>query len=472
MNVIVICMDTLRADVVEHTWEDDVSTPNLDRLRESSVVFTNCYGEAEPTIPMRKGCFTGRRGFPWNVHIDDTGSFPNLYGWHAIPPEQPTLAETAVAAGVCTGLVTDVWHYFKATMNYIRGFAGYTYIRGQEADTTRTGPISAVLPLLKRHLPDELATPTKAPGMVKYLLNVLDRRGEEDYFAAQVFRTAAQWLRDNMENQPFLLWVDSFTPHECWDPPTYYADRYFKKPGVRDYIYPQHVQGRKPFTEDEIRRTKALYYGYVTFADRWIGHFLQTLEDVGLAQNTAILFTSDHGTELYDKGRFGKSARALHAYNTRLNCWLHVPGGPTGSCEALVQNHDFFPTILNWLGVPHEPVDGTDLWPIATGKAGPPRDCVITGWMEWASVRTTEWNLIVNTTAADPQPRLYQVQEDPKEERNLAEKHPDQVKRLLRHLEALLGGPLPARYVHQPKQQGAMVFNRWVQQWHESNLAR
>ncbi|MDH7571177.1 MAG: sulfatase-like hydrolase/transferase, partial [Armatimonadota bacterium] len=249
MNIVVICMDTLRADITEHAWEDDVAIPHLDRLRETSVVFEQCYGEAEPTIPMRKGCFTGMRGFPWRIHIDDTGSFPNIPGWHAIPPEQTTLAEAAVAAGVCTGLVTDVWHYFKPTMNYVRGFAGYAYIRGQEGDTTRTGPVAAVLPQLARHLPADLATPEKTPGMVKYLLNVLDRKGEEDYFAAQVFRTASQWLRDNAANQPFLLWVDSFTPHECWDPPVYYADRYFSKPGLRDYIYPQFVQRTHPFTE-------------------------------------------------------------------------------------------------------------------------------------------------------------------------------------------------------------------------------
>ena len=93
MNTIVICCDTLRADVVDHTWEDHVDTPHLDQLRENSTVFNNAWGEGEPTIPMRRGFFTGMRSYPWRFHIDDRGSVPNIYGWHAIPTAQTTLAE-------------------------------------------------------------------------------------------------------------------------------------------------------------------------------------------------------------------------------------------------------------------------------------------------------------------------------------------------------------------------------------------
>jgi len=456
VNVIVICCDTLRADVVDHTWDDYVHTPNLDALRHSCTVFDSAWGEGEPTIPMRRGFFTGRRSFPWRYHLDDRGSYPNLLGWHAIPTEQTTTAEHCVAHGVATGLVADVYHMFKPTMNFTRGFMSWDFIRGQENDALRNGPLSRID--LRRHMPADLATPEKAPGMAQYLLNVLDRQSEEDYFAPRVFRSASRWLQDNRDNAPFFLWIDSFTPHEHWDPPLHFADRYYQDESVCDFIYPQMAQNHRPFTDTEIRRTKALYYGYVTFVDKWIGYFLNTVDDLKLWDETLILFVSDHGTELMDKTQFGKSAQAMHPFNFRLNFWAR---------HEMVQNIDLLPTALEALGIAHEPVDGRSVLPLLRGGA-PIRDHVITGWGPWASVRDGEWNLIVNTTAEDPQARLYRHVDDPDETRDVASDHAAVVGDMRGKLEALLGDTLPTTFVHQPTSQHNATFRQWV----ESNLAR
>ncbi|MBM3216479.1 hypothetical protein FJZ36_16395 [Candidatus Poribacteria bacterium] len=462
MNVIVICCDTLRADVVDHTWEDHVDTPNLDRLREQSAVFTSAWGEGEPTIPMRRGFFTGMRSYPWRFDISDRGSVPNLFGWHSIPPEQTTCAEYLVPRGVMTGLVADVYHMFKPTMNFTRGFLSYDYVRGQESDAVRTGPLSAIN--MRRHLPDDLATPRQRPGMAQYLLNVLDRKSEEDYFAPRVFRSAARWIDDNAGNQPFFLWVDSFSPHEHWDPPVHFADRYFRKEGVRDFIYPQLVQNHRKLTDDEVLRTKALYYGYVTFVDKWIGHLLNKLDDRGLWDSTAILFVSDHGTQLMDKGMFGKSPEMMHPFNFRLNFWLHHPDKSLHGEEiaAFVQNTDVTPTILSLLGVEHEPMDGFDVLPILRGEIASVRDEVITGWGPIAAVRTETWNLIVHTTNEDPAPRLYHLPTDPTESENVAASHPDVVRDLRARLEALIGAPLPVTYAHQPTSKHSVGVGQWL----------
>ena len=468
MNVIVICCDTLRADVVNHTWEDAVRTPNLDELRRNSTVFNNAWGEGEPTIPMRRGFFTGRRSYPWRYHLDTRGSFPNIHGWHAIPTEQTTIAEHCIANGVATGLVTDVYHMFKPTMNFTRGFMSYDFIRGQEADMVRGGPLSKIN--LRRHLPDELATTEKTPGMAQYLLNVMGRRSEEDYFAPRVFRSASRWVQDNYENRPFFLWIDSFTPHEHWDPPTYFADAYYQDDGVRDFIYPQMVQRRHPFSEAETKRTRALYYGYVSFVDKWIGHFLNTLSDLDLWDETTVLFVSDHGTELMDKTQFGKSPRAMHPFNFQLNYWVRSPDKATQgrTNDRYVQNTDVLPTVLDALGVEHEPVDGRSVLPLMQGAGEPIRDYAITGWGPWASVRTPEWNLILHTTDADAQPRLFAPSKDPLESVNVAAENPGVVKDLQGRLEALLGGELPATYKHKPTNE----YNAGFMQWAQSNLDR
>jgi arylsulfatase A-like enzyme len=462
MNVIVIVCDTLRADVVEHTWEDTVYTPNLDALRASSAVFANAWGEGEPTIPMRRGFFTGIRSYPWRYQVDDRGSVPNLFGWHAIPTEHTSLPEYLVPRGVMTGLVSDVYHMFKPTMNFTRGFLSWDFIRGQESDALRTGPLSRLD--MRRHLPDDLATPEKRPGMAQYLLNVLDRRSEEDYFAPRVFRSASRWLLDNADNRPFFLWVDSFTPHEHWDPPTHFADRYYKDDELRDFIYPQLVQNHRPLTEEEVRRTKALYYGYVTFVDKWAGHFLDVVDDLALWDDTAVFFVSDHGTQLMDKGKFGKSPEAMHPFNFRLNFWLRHPDRSLGgrTLDAFVQNTDVVPTALGLLGVQHDPLDGFDLMPLLRGQREGFRDEVITAWGPIACVRNRDWSLVRHTTDANAEPRLYHLTTDSSESRNVASDHPNVVAELTATLEALLGSELPVTYTHKPTGRHYVGVGQWL----------
>ena len=65
----------------------------------------------------------------------------------------------------------------------------------------------------------------------------------------------------------------------------------------------------------EIERTKALYCGYVTLVDHWTGHLLETIDAPGLRDDTAVVFVSDHGKQLMDRGRFGKGANELFAFN-------------------------------------------------------------------------------------------------------------------------------------------------------------
>lgn len=473
LNVIVICNDTLRADVVDHTWEDKVDLPNVDRLRADSVNFTRAFGEGLPTIPMRRGFYTGRRSYPWKEHHDTRGSWPNIHGWHKIPHEHTTLAETLSSNGVLTGLVADLYHMFKPTMNFTRGYAAHDFIRGQETDRVRSGPIDKID--LKPHLHPKEDSLKRHSGLMQYLLNIQDRVSEEDYFAAKVFRSAARWVDDNARQKPFMLWVDSFTPHEFFDPPKAFADAYFKKAGIVDYTYPQFFQKRFPFNEDEVKRTKALYYGYCTFMDKWIGHLLKKLDEHKLWDDTAVIFTSDHGTELQDRDRFGKGGDRLYAYNTRLNLSIRLPDrafhGKT--VDAFAQNIDLAPTICKLMGVEREePFDGFDLMPVIEGQKKQVRDHVIGGWAQYAYVRDDAHSYVVDTFDPKEKTELFDLKADPHEKENVANAKPGVVKAMRGKLEALLGAPLPATYSHQPEKQNAPGLANFVERWEGSNLGR
>ncbi len=441
LNLVVVCFDTLRRDAVAG---DLCRTPTLDHFAERAVVYTNAWAEGLPTIPFRRAVHTGMRSYPWRHHLGDRGSFPNLLGWHAIPEYQTTLAEHLYRRGYATGLVSDVWHLFKASMNFVRGFVSWDFIRGQEGDAHT---------LSREAFEDPSPHAGRRIGPAPYLYQTRDRQADEDYFVAQVFDRAADWVEGMQRAGPYFLWVDSFTPHEFWDPPARFADLYCPGEGRGDHIVPQSLNrapGRPEPDPRDIARTRALYQGYVTFADERLGRFLDRLKRCGALADSVVVILSDHGTELWDQGQFGKSGARLHAYNTQIN-WLvrHPDLDRRVEVPAWVQNQDVVPTLLDLVGGPHPSVDGGVVWPFASHPA-PPRDHVVIGWETHASVREERWNLLMDATEPTAPPRLYDLAADPREEHNVISEHPEVVIRLRSRLEAVLGEPLPARFGHRP----------------------
>jgi arylsulfatase A-like enzyme len=443
-NLVVVCLDTFRYDLLNHQASWPVELPHLDQLRSESLQFTQAYGEGEPTIPTRRAFFTGERSFPWRYIFDTKGMWPTGCGWHKIPPEQPTIAEILLSHKYQTGLISDNYHFFKPTCNFTRGFLQYEFLRGYESDNYRGGIIR----------PEELAPyvrnpdPAKNASLVQYLLNVRGRQREEDWHTAQTFTRAASWLRDHQqqEAQPFFLWVDSFGPHEPWDPPLQYLRPYCSDPEYKgiEFIYPIALKA-KDLSEPEQRRVRELYLAYLTFVDKWVGHFLGALAETGLDKRTIVMLINDHGTELLDHGQFSKADSRLYAHNTRLFWLVRYPGRQPGECHAFVQNHDLFPTALALLGIPHDPVAGANAWQWVEHPNAPHREYVITGWGSYASVRDPRWNYMVNFEKPEQNERLFDLRADPGEHVNVVEDYPAERQYLRQLLEEFLGQKLPAQ---------------------------
>jgi len=451
MNVIVICLDTFRADLVGKGGAlSAVATPALDQLATQSVVFERAFGEAQPTLQARRSFFTGMRCFPWRFNVDRRGHWHHAAGWHKIPPEHDTIAEILCSRGYYTGLVTDTHHMFKPTMNFTRGFCSWDFIRGQVDDHWRGGTPAMVADLMKRHVRQPIDWPRHVT-LLQYLLNNRHRRTDEDYLPARVMDTAAQWLDENHECRPFFLWVDGFDPHEPWDPPKAYADRYMPGYDGIDFIWPGIAWERGEPSNAEKERIKALYCGEAAFVDHCIARLLDTIDALRLWDDTVVIFTADHGTQIFDNGDVGKSPRDLRAYNTRIPLFIRHPGGPRGAvARGFVQAHDLMPTSLGFLGIPVQ-ADGVDIWPMVAKGAPPVRDHAVIGWSDWAngrargyaSIRDDEWNYIIGTGFEDKQPRLYHLTEDPEEKVNVVDRFPNVVARQRRRVEAVMKQPLP-----------------------------
>ena len=88
MNLVVICLDTFRADMIHHVGVDFIKTPNMDALAKESIIFEKAYAEGLPTIQFRRAALTGIRSFPWRYYDDTRGLFGKGMGWHKIPAGQ------------------------------------------------------------------------------------------------------------------------------------------------------------------------------------------------------------------------------------------------------------------------------------------------------------------------------------------------------------------------------------------------
>ena len=350
-----------------------------------------------------------------------------------------------------TGLVADTYHMFKPTMNYTRGFVTYDFIRGQESDNWRFGAREAVEDLLRPHVREPINW-DRHVGLMQYMFNQKFRQREEDYSCARVFRRAADWLSENAHNAPFFLWVDSFDPHEPWDPPREYADRYMPDWDGKDFITPGAGNEGDGLSDAERERIEALYFGEVTLVDRWVGHLLDRVNDLGLKSDTIVMLMSDHGTQVLDHGQFGKGADRLHPYNTRLN-WMVRHPGVCKRVSGFVQAHDLLPTVLGLLDIPCQAVDGTDVWPLVTGEADAVRDHVVIGWAAFstgpatgrASVRDDQWNYTVSLDDVKNE-ELFDLTADPDENNNVASDYPDVVALQRSRIQAVIHQPLPATF--------------------------
>jgi len=467
VNVVAIVLDTFRNDIVGPGKKlSHCRTPNLDDFYDRAVAFEGAYGEGQPTLQMRRAFFTGRRTFPWVHNFDRRGHWHHQPGWHEIPPHQDTLAEILTRRGYYTGLVADVYHMFKPTMNYSRGFATLDFIRGQESDNWKPCRPELIEEQMRRHVREPIGWKRHAT-LVQYLSNMVGRESEDDYLCARVATSACEWLDAAHRNDPFLLWVEMFDPHEPWDPPTKYADEYC--PGYEgiDAIMPGAIhEGGEP-TEEEIERTRALYLGEVTFVDKQVGRIFEKLDGLGLWDDTIVLVLSDHGTAIMDHGSFGKGGGNMRTYNTGFLWYMRHPDGPEGAVvDAYVQSHDVMPTLLTALDVPHR-CEGIDIWPLATGEAEVLRPFIVNGWAGaatgnaagWASVMDEAWLYSCPVGRDDPEPMLFAL---PDQDANVLDEHPDVVAEQRRRIEAVVNQPLETLRFNEVCDPAPPPFHQWL----------
>jgi arylsulfatase A-like enzyme len=433
LNLIVLVSDTFRADNLEAYGSQWVETPYLNQLAKDSIVFENFYPEGLPTIPLRRQLYTGRRIFPTHLYFQqDSVKAP---GWHELFLEDVTLAETLEAAGYATALVADLPHLFKPGRNFQRGFSSWEWIRGQEIDYYTLAPrkhpdFSGLYPA---EYFDQVAAASGGNNSVfleflnQYQANRKQWLKRAPSIVEATATSAIDWLKQNHDQAPFYLHVEAFDPHEPWDPPEPFLAKYQKKKTPHSWPEPPYLNVKVP--EEGVARLRANYAGEASNVDYWYGKVLSTIKELGLYDNSIIVFLADHGALLNEQGQWVKGPEKLRKQVTHVPLLIHVPGQGAKRVSGFAQTADVVPTVLGRLNLkPSARVTGEDLWPYVTGEKTNRRDYVVSSFGYIASVRTPEWNYSAIWDKAKYQgkyaPQLYDLKRDPDELKTVADANP------------------------------------------------
>ncbi|HEV2126528.1 MAG TPA: sulfatase [Chloroflexota bacterium] len=462
VNIIVVVNDSLRVDqlgcyqsVSPNSLETRIETPNVDALARECALFENAYSEGLPTMPTRTSWFTGRYTFPFR-------------GWQRLEDGDVTLAEWLWARGFASALVTDVYHLHKPGINLMRGFDHVQFIRGQESDLLHyraDQPDDVSDTNIDRHFKPRGNDSDKTwrPKNAQYLRNMASRQTEEDYTLAQTVRAGLHWLDGQVSRgrrDGLFLWLDCFDPHEPWDAPDEitrrFVDQSYLNKGGLDLIDASGGPVAGYLEPDELQHLRNRYAAEVTFMDRWIGRFYDGVRQLGLLDNTLLVWTSDHGHPFGDHGVIKKAPSLPYEELAHVPLLVRHPDG-TGAGErfkCFTQPPDLFPTVLELTGLPAPAAPwgfASRRWDVSAGVAAAPgertlmhgrsllpllsreeqdslrdgpRTHAYSGLHKQAwSVRTAEWSLLQHLK--DGSRELYRRTDDLREQRNLAETHAD-----------------------------------------------
>lgn len=449
-NVLFIMSDQHRYDYMEPATDapDALKTPNLRRLADAGMNFTHCTVNAPVCAPSRIGLASGIQ--PSRLGSLGNGSFYPT----SIPTYYQQLRDHGYRVG-CVGKLDlakpDGYNgrYGDRPRSYNWGFTHPEECEGKMhagRSATPIGPYTHYLEekglLQKFH--QDYRNRSSSGGWIKNgsYDSVLTT---EDFEDSYIGRRSTEFIENIPDDFPWHLFVSFVGPHDPFDPPTEYADKY-RQASMPNAIVdnmegkPDWVKNRtKNLTPEEVLVTRQQYCAATELIDDQIGNMLKALEARGMLENTYIIYSSDHGEMLGDHRLYTKSV----AYEASLRVPLIVTGpgiDPNQSSNELVELIDINPTICNLVDVPVlENIDGKSIVPVLHDETKTHRSETVSRLQNFTCIRTQTHKLI---ESRDGFVELYNLEDDPNELNNIAEKEQALVKELRSLMESRYGPSL------------------------------
>ena len=429
-NLLFIISDQHQAAALGCAGHPLAQTPHLDRLAAGGTRFSNAYTNCAICVPARAALATGQ-------YVHSIGNWDNGFPYD--------------------GAVPSWGHQLKQAGTLVDSI-GKLHFRSAADDNGFTNEIEPL------HVVDGIGDPASGirDGSIRRDWRpAIDEAGPADSTYQQYDirnrDNAIQWLRARADDEaPWALFLSFVTPHPPWfAPPETYSlyphERITLPAQWREADWPRHpaydymrrfFSSERPFSEADIRRLNAVYYGICTFLDEQIGQVLAALDALNLRDTTRVIYTSDHGEHIGARGIYGKFTMYDEASN--IPFIMSGPDVPAGKIvDTPISLIDCYPTILDALGCP-EPDDGVQrpgesLWPIAAAA-----DQARTVFAEYHAIgsrnayymlRDRRYKFIYHVAAPA---QLFDMTADPAELNDLARNPTEATRQLLADYEARL----------------------------------
>ncbi len=407
-NIIFLFADDQRYNTINALGNDEIITPNLDKLSSEGVSFMNAYimGSTSAAVcaPSRAMLMTGKNLF----HLSKKGE----WNYH-IAEKDTTLPEVMRAMGYYTH-GTGKQHNGREV--FARGFSDGGHIMfGGMSD--------------------------------HYKVPVQDFRydslysGDRQYYAVDKHSTdlytddAINFIQSCNEEKPFFLYLSFQAPHDPRDMPEAYLEMYEGKSlDIPPNFMPQHpfdngeltirdeLLAPFPRTKDEIRDHIRDYYAMITHVDDAVGRILKEVEKRGLLDNTLIIFAGDNGLAVGQHGLMGK--QNLYEHSVKIPMIIKGPGVPAGvRSDAFCYLHDLYPALSDYIGFNLPATVETESFyqSLITPGLGH-REFMVFAYKDYQrGIRKGKWKLIEYYVDSEHHTQLFNLDEDPYETRNLAD---------------------------------------------------
>ncbi len=367
MNMLFLISDDLN-NVLGCYGHSEIHTPNIDRFAERSLKFERAYCQFPLCNPSRSSMMTG-------LYPDETRVLNNKALFRDRYPDIETMPQWFQRHGYTAARVGKLFHY------------GVPRQIGTDGLDDPTSWDRVVNPR-GRDVDDEDKIFSLRPGQFGGTLSWLAAEGADEEQTDGIAATETIRLMEEYREQPFFLGVGFYRPHTPFVAPKKYFDLYpldsieaLPFPEVREpaAAFVNAKPEQRTMTGRQRQEATQAYYASITFLDAQVGRVLDALERLGLADDTVVAFTSDHGYHLGEHGLWQK--RSLFEESARVPLLLSMPGMRTAgqSTERLAELVDLYPTFADCCGLPvPDHVSGVTLKPLMENLSAPTKDVALT----------------------------------------------------------------------------------------------
>ena len=374
-NVVVVLLDSLNRHMLGAYGGTEFETPHIDRFAKRALTFRNHFVGSLPCMPARHDILCGSLDFLWRP-------------WGSIELWEDPITHHLRGKGVTTMLVSDHPHLFEVGgENYHTDFEAWDYVRGHEGDPWKTVPDSSWVGAPSLPARKGIGIGRKGEAIAHprpYDMSRTWFREEADYPGPRTMATASRWLMDNAHrHEKFVLFIDEFDPHEPFDTPAPWANRY--DPEWKDdlIIWPPYAVDavkRGVISEREARHVRANYGSKLSMIDHWFGKLMGTLDALKLMDDTAVILCTDHGHYLGERDIFGKPGVPHYEPIGHTPLMIAWPGVAARDVDALTTNVDIHATLADLYGItPGHRTHGRSLLPLIDGSRSAVRDYALAG---------------------------------------------------------------------------------------------